>query len=79
VRLAEPERSEQDHVLGLGDERTGGQVGQHVAAQRRQVIEVEVLQRFDLREMRGADPHDGALGLAVGDLALQQRSEILLV
>jgi predicted DNA-binding transcriptional regulator AlpA len=26
-------RAEQDHVLGLGDERAGGQVGEHVAAQ----------------------------------------------
>jgi hypothetical protein len=33
VGLADPGRSQQDHVLGLGDERTGGQVREHVAAQ----------------------------------------------
>ena len=31
------------------------------------------------REVRGADPHGGALGLAVGDLPLQHRGEVLLV
>ncbi len=29
--------------------------------------------------MGGADAHDGALGFAVGDLALQQRGQVLLM
>ena len=79
VGLPEPGRAEQDHVLGLRDERAGRQVRQHVAAQRGQVVEVEVLQRLHRREVRGADPHGGAGGLAVGDLALQDRGQVLLV
>lgn len=43
------------------------------------MVEVEVLQRFDLREVGGADPHHGALGLPVSDLALKQGRQILLV
>ena len=79
VRLADSRRPEQDHVLRLRDERAGGQVGQDVTPQRGQVIEVEILQRLDRREVGGADPHHGALGLAVGDLPLQQGGEVLLV
>lgn len=77
--LADPGWAEEDHVLGFGDEGAGGEVGEQVSAQRRQVIEVEVLQGLDRREVGGADPHDGALGLAVGDLALEERSEVFLV
>jgi hypothetical protein len=35
------------------------------------VVEVELLQRLDGREVRGVDAHGGAGGLAVGDLAFQ--------
>ena len=79
VGLADPGWSEQDHVLGFGDEGAGRQVREHVAAQRGQVVEVEVLEGFHRREVRGADPHRGAVGLAVGDLALQHRGQVLLV
>ena len=60
VGLPEPGWAEQDHVLRLRDERAGRQVREHVAAQRGQVVEVELLQRLHLRELRGADSHHGA-------------------
>ncbi|GGN24735.1 hypothetical protein GCM10011578_058190 [Streptomyces fuscichromogenes] len=43
------------------------------------MVEVEVLQRLDLRKVGRADPHRGALGLPIGDLPLQQGRQILLV
>jgi hypothetical protein len=46
---------------------------------RGQVVEVEVFQGLDLREAGGADPHDRSGGFAVGDSALQKRSQIFLV
>src|SRR5213078_4142168 len=72
-------RPQQDHVLCFSDERAGGQVREHVTAQRGQVVEVEVLQCLHGREVGGADAHDGAFGLPVGDLALQQGGQVLLV
>jgi hypothetical protein len=79
VGLPDPGRSEQDHVLGLGHERAGRQMGEQVPAQRGQVVEVDVLQGLDLGEVRGADAHGGAGRLAVGDLAFQDRGQVLLV
>jgi hypothetical protein len=43
------------------------------------VVEVEVLQGLHRREVGGADAHDAALGLPVGDLPLQQGGQVLLV
>lgn len=40
-----------------------------------QLHEVEVVDRFDSREVRGADPHHAAFVLAIGDLSLQQRGK----
>jgi len=52
---------------------------QHVAAERREVVEVEVLEGLDLREVRGPDPHDRAGVLRVRDLPFQDRDEVFLV
>ncbi|MET9469793.1 hypothetical protein ABZY44_34385 [Streptomyces sp. NPDC006544] len=43
------------------------------------MAEVEAFEPFDLREVSGADPHHGALGLPVGDLPLQQSRQVLFV
>src|SRR6218665_2166976 len=44
-----------------------------------EVVEVEVLERLDRREMRCPDPHRRARGLTVGELALQDGGEVFLV
>jgi hypothetical protein len=43
------------------------------------MVEIELLQGFHLRKVGPADPQRRAVGLAVGDLALQHGRQILLV
>ncbi len=43
------------------------------------MVEVEVFQSFHCREVDGADPHGGAGGFTIGELALQYRGEVFLV
>lgn len=79
VGLPDAGWAEQDHVLGLGDEGAGGEVGEDVAAQAGEVVEVEVLQGLHGREVGGADPHDRSGGFPVGGLALQDRGQVFLM
>ncbi len=54
-------------------------MGEQVAAQAGEVVAGEVVEGLHDREVGGADAHGGAGGLAVGDLALQDGDEVLLV
>ena len=79
VGLADPGRAEQDHVLGLGDERAGGQVREHVRRSegrwsRLKSSRVLTAGKCAVR-IRMMVPG----GLAVGDLTFQHRGQVLLV
>lgn len=77
--LADSRRAEQDDIAGFADVGAGGQVRQDVPAQGRLVIDVEVLQRLDLWEACSPSADLDAGGFAVGDLAAQDRGQVLLI
>ena len=79
VCLADARRTEQDDVLRFGNEHSSRQVRQHITSQARQVVEIEVFERFHYREVRRAYPYDRARRLTIGELAAQYRCEVFLV
>ncbi len=59
-RLADPGRTEQDHVFRSGHGCAGGQVGQDISPQRWQVSRLKSSRVVASGYVCGADPHDGA-------------------
>ncbi len=72
-----PGRAQENGVLLARDEVQGTQVGELLARQAAQMGDVEFLQGLDRGEVRGADAALAAVGLAGGDLALQDRDQVL--
>lgn len=77
VGLASAGRAEEDDVVLGGDEVQSAQVGDALAFKAAGVV--EVLQGLAGGKPGGADATFAAVGLAVGDLALQARSQELFV
>jgi hypothetical protein len=79
VGLAGPGRSEEDDVLLRLDEVERSEVTDHVALHAALVGEVELLQGLASREASRADAQLATVRLAGDDLALQARTQELLV
>ena len=79
VGLAGARRAQEDGVLLGGDEVQCAQMGDDVARQAAQVVEVEFLEGLDRGEAGGADAALAAVAVAGGDLALQAGDQVLVV
>ena len=78
VGLAGAGWSEQDDVAVLGQVGAGGE-GLDGGAGGGLVVEVEVVDGLDRGHPGGADPEPGAGGVAGGDLAFEDRGQVVLV
>ena len=72
-------RPKQNHILGLGEEHPGAQMGDEIPVRGRLVLEVELLKIFVRRGPRGLDPGRRAGGLAFVDFPGEDRCQILLM
>ena len=79
VRLAGARWSQEDDVLGLGQEVELGEVGDDLALDARLDREVEVVERLCRREAGGLHPGRPAVAVARADLLGEDRREIRLV
>ena len=71
--------SEEHDVAGLVEEPGGGQVRDHVAAQRWLMVEVELLDALTGREPGVPDPHVGTGGIAGRHFPVEHGCEVFLV
>jgi hypothetical protein len=75
MRFSYPGRAQEDDVFAVGDEPASGQVFDPLAVDRRLEGEVEVLQRFDERELGHRSADRDVLLLLGGDFPRQQLVE----
>src|SRR6478735_1569218 len=71
--------AEEDIVVACGDEIQSSEVGDGVAFEAADMVEVELLQRFSRREPGGADTGLTAVGFSWRYLALQARRQVFFV
>lgn len=57
MRLPDPGRAEDQHILDLGQETRGGQLADQSAIDRRLKLEIEIIERLDRREVRDFQAH----------------------
>src|SRR6478735_10429467 len=71
--------AEEDIVVACGDEIQSSEVGDGVAFEAADMVEVELLQRFSRREPGGADTGLTAVGFSCRYFALQARRQVFFV
>src|SRR5207302_6655502 len=71
----DPWRSEEQHILRLGDEAAGGELANESLIDRRLRLEVEPVERLHRGKMSDGHAHRDALALLGVDLAAQKRVE----
>src|SRR4029079_18185355 len=79
MRLAYAGRSEQQHVLGIGDVTTGAQLAHDLRIERGLELEVEALERLVEGKAGHADAHGRVAILLAGQLRREQLLEEVAV